>query len=73
MIPNPYKEDRKKSPGEKEVERADLLLVAFRWLGVPMPAGKKDDEAVQRAGVLLMRWIRNKHPMLARIIDRRLK
>ena len=70
---NPFeKEKRKSSPGEKEVERGNLLIMVFRYLGVPMPRGEEDEAAVSRAGILLLRWIRNRHPMLAKIIDRRL-
>jgi hypothetical protein len=56
---NQYREERTKSKGESEVEMGSLLLMAFKWLKVPMPK-KADEEAVERAGQLLQRrftWI----------------
>jgi hypothetical protein len=62
---NPYLEERKKSPGEIEVEHGNFLLMLFRFLKVPMPH-KADHAAVERTGQLLTR----KWPWLARFTQK---
>lgn len=57
-FPNPFSEPRPESPGEAEVKKASLFLLAFRWLHVSM-SEPGDEAAVERVGVLLWRWLRN--------------
>ena len=57
MIPNLYKEDRKPSPGEREVRTGSTLVQIFRLFGVAMPL-PGDVEAVRRTGELLRRRLR---------------
>ena len=64
MFPNPYREKREQSQGEKEVLAGEYLLILFRFLRITMPF-QSDVQAVKRVGVLLQR----KYPMLIRIID----
>lgn len=54
-FPNPYQEERDPSPGEIEVQHGSFLLMVARWLKVPMPKGKEDEAAIERAGVLFTR------------------
>lgn len=54
---NPYEEERKPSPGEKEVVAGSYLVGVFRILGIRMPY-KKDVDAVSRTGELVRRWFR---------------
>ena len=66
---NPYLDSREPSPGEKEQEYGGLLLVVFKFLGVPMPK-EGDAAAVSRTSILLLRWLRNRYPPLYKLLDR---
>lgn len=60
-FPNPFKDERKKSKGEKEVEAGGNLVKIFRLLGIRMPY-QADVVAVERVGQLIVR----RYPWLAK-------
>lgn len=51
---DPFKEKRKPSLGEKEVQMGEWLLMGFRFLKIPMPLDS-DPDSVRRVGVLIRR------------------
>lgn len=52
---DPFKEKRKPSLGEKEVQAGEWLLMGFRFLKIPEPL-ETDPDAIRRVGVLIRRW-----------------